>query len=50
MDILFKKGVDVEVRCVRLDTNINVIDTNSQSQTVCDGNTGLNEESNFDRE
>ena len=44
------KRVDEEVHFVRLDTNTNVIDTNSQSQMVCDSNTCLNEESNFDRE
>ena len=45
----FKKEVDVEVFFLRLDTNTNVIDKNSQSQVFYDGNTNLNEECNFDR-
>ena len=40
----------MEVCFVRLDTNTNIIDNKSQSQTVCDGSNGLNEEINFDRE
>ena len=40
----------MEVHFVTLDINTNVIDTNLQSQMVCDSNTCLNEERNFDRE